>query len=115
MSLTLAAPPLQDVMMPMVQKIAASGVNMKAVVAEHILPCAVAAATERGGFSFFIGHAMKMLEKYPGGMPRARVFAHAVKSIASPDQWKDWHPIVKANLSPSLYATIKAECDFEDI
>lgn len=85
------------------------------MVNEHILPCAVVSAKEGDGMEFFLGYAMQMSEKYPGDNPRARIFAHATATAASPEQWKEWHPIIKANLSPALYAKVKAECDFDDI
>lgn len=89
----------EDVMMPKVMALKQSGVNLKQEMATKILPAALA-----GDFKFFVTFAMTTLEKHSGGMPRARVFAHALWGVATDTQWDTWEPWVKEGLSDSLFA-----------
>ncbi|EDQ86244.1 uncharacterized protein MONBRDRAFT_28495 [Monosiga brevicollis MX1] len=100
----------EGVMMPCVSKLAASGFNLRQAMREHLLPAAV-----KMNIDHFVGYAMRVLEAHPGNMPRARVFAHALQFSATEEQWKAWHPIVKANLSPALYASICEEVGWEPV
>ena len=104
----------EDVMMPKVMAMAKEGLSLKTIMKDDLLCCVPASEME-----FFVGFAMKMLEKYPTAddgavMPRARVWSHALSTVASEEEWKVWHPYVKASLSPELYAKIKAEVEWGD-
>lgn len=101
----------EGIMMPKVAAMREKGVPLKKVMQEELLSCAIG----KNDMEFFVGFAMRMSEKYPGDMPRARVWAHALSAAATDAQWKEWHPIVKKNLSPELYAKIKDECDWADV
>jgi hypothetical protein len=90
------------------------GLSLKTIMKNDLLCCVPSIEME-----FFVGFAMKMLEKYPKDedgtvMPRARVWSHALSAVASEEEWKVWHPYVKANLSNELYAKIKAEVEWGD-
>lgn len=98
----------EDVMMAKVVAMKKQGEDLKKIMAEHILPC-----VEESEMNFFLSFAMLMLEKHAEGRPRARVFAHAASTVATPDQWRAWHPIIKANLSPALYDRVSVECGWE--
>ncbi len=59
--------------------------------------------------------AVSRLPRSPGDMPRARVWAHALSTVATEEQWKQWHVYVKQNLSEPVYNKIKAECEWHDV
>lgn len=101
----------EGIMMPKVMAMKEKGVPLKKVMQDELLSCAIG----KKDMDFFVGFAMRMSEKYPGDMPRARVWAHALSAAATEAQWKEWHPIVKKNLSAELYAKIKDECDWADV
>ncbi len=89
--------------MPRVQQLAECGLPMRKHMAEDILP----AASRSGHMEFFVEYAMRMLEKYPGDTPRARVFAHALQVCASSDEeWKSWHVVIHRALSPEKYKEV---------
>ena len=93
----------EDIMMPNVQKMAKAGEPMKKYMVEEILPTVL-----DDDFEFFVKYANQMLEKYDGGMPRARVFDHALWAAATPDQWKVWTKWIEESLSDkAIYAEIQ--------
>jgi hypothetical protein len=48
---------------------------------------------------------MQVLEKHSNGMPRARVFAHALWGLAkSASEWDELQPWIEDGLSPQLYS-----------
>jgi hypothetical protein len=81
---------------------AMKGANLKALMADELLPPALASAD----FRFFVEFAMRKLEKHHEGKPRVRVFAHALAACATPEQWAEWEPWVRGALSPELYEEI---------
>lgn len=95
----------EEVMMPKVQELAQQG-KAKDVMITHVLPLATA-----GDMTFFVGFAMRILEKHHGGNPRARVFAHALQAAATDKQWARWRKIVRRNLTAEAYAKMKEEID----
>jgi hypothetical protein len=52
---------------------------------------------------------MEMLEKHDGGKPRARVFAHALQTVATAEQWPQWREWIKKGLSEEGLATVEGE------
>lgn len=95
----------EDVMMPQVQAMAKAGVPLKKVMAEDLFP-----AVHPDEEEFFISHAMKTLEKHPQGMPRARVWAHALWSVSTPEQWAVRREYVRAAVSEDLFKEIDGLC-----
>eukprot|EP00526_Cylindrotheca_closterium_P019637 CAMPEP_0113629792 /NCGR_PEP_ID=MMETSP0017_2-20120614/15471_1 /TAXON_ID=2856 /ORGANISM="Cylindrotheca closterium" /LENGTH=228 /DNA_ID=CAMNT_0000540215 /DNA_START=150 /DNA_END=839 /DNA_ORIENTATION=- /assembly_acc=CAM_ASM_000147 len=91
----------EDVMMPQVMKMAKSGVPLKKVMMDEILPM-VGEEEE-----FFLSHACSTLEKHSGGMPRARVFVHALWAASTPDQWAKRSEIAKGALSEPVWTEIE--------
>lgn len=100
----------EKVFMPMVQKLAKSGANLKKIMQREVLPAATKNPEE---FAFFVTFAMQILEQHPGGNPRARVFAHALSHVASDLDWLVWGEHVKNGLSEILYKEIADECGFK--
>jgi hypothetical protein len=77
-----------------------NGENLKDLMNTDILPCARA-----GDFQFWVTTAMQVLEKHSNGMPRARVFAHALWGLAkSASEWDELQPWIEDGLSPQLYS-----------
>mmetsp|Transcript_47561 Transcript_47561/g.112150 ORF Transcript_47561/g.112150 Transcript_47561/m.112150 type:complete len:513 (+) Transcript_47561:78-1616(+) len=99
----------EGVMMPCVSKMAQDGVNLKEILVTDVLPC----IWDRPEFGFFVQAGAATLEKYPEGMPRARVFLHAISKALPPERWARALPYVKAGLSPALYKIVNAETDFD--
>lgn len=97
----------ESIMMPQVQAFAKKGFDLKKGVRQCLWP-----AIPAGEEGFFITFAMQILEKHPEGMPRARVFAHAVWAVSTEEEWTSRHAAVKEGLSPELYAKIAGECGF---
>lgn len=88
----------EKAMMPSIMKLAKSGKPIKKYMTEEIFPLVPEEHLE-----FFIKFANKMLEKHKEGMPRARVFNHALWAIATPEQWKLWSSWMEQVLSPHEY------------
>jgi hypothetical protein len=56
---------------------------------------------------FFFKHACVTLEKHDGGMPRARVFVHALWAVSTPEQWSKRKKFVKGGLAKSTWKEIE--------
>jgi len=98
----------EEIMMPKVQEMHKLGFPIKKNLAEDI----VSAAWDEVNFgSEFVQVACWVLEKHHGGMPRARVFIHALKSITDEQRWAKWLPYVKAGLSPEQYFLIDSQIE----
>jgi hypothetical protein len=59
-------------------------------------------------FEFFIKYANEMLDKHNGGMPKARVFDHALWAVATPDQWNQWSGWMKESLAEKTYEDLQS-------
>jgi hypothetical protein len=81
-----------------------SNVSLRDLMAVDILPCIA-----EDDMAFFLGFALRLLEQHAEGMPRARVFAHAVSAVATAEQWLRWHPVIKRSLSTALYNQVQEE------
>jgi len=99
----------ETIMMPAVSGMAQSGVNLKQMLQEDI----VRTIWDRPDFGFFVQAAASTLEKYPEGMPRARVFVHAIKMMLPPERYAKVLPYIRAGLSPSRFTIINAEADLD--
>jgi hypothetical protein len=90
----------EGIMMPCVSKMAKSGKhNMKQIMREEIL----ASIVDSKDFEFWIKYANEVLERHPEGMPRVRVFDHALWAVASPAQWEEWDKWIKETVSAATY------------
>lgn len=95
----------EDVMMPSIQAMAKAGEPMKKYMVEDILPT----VSESDDFEFFVKYANKVLEKHDGGMPRVRVFDHALWAAATPAQWAVWNKWIEESLEDGkLYAELQS-------
>lgn len=94
----------EDVMMPNIKKMMEAKEPLKKFMVVEILP------TIKGSpdFEFFIKYANTILEKHHGGMPRARVFDHALWAAATPDEWATWSVWIKEALTNNTYAQLEA-------
>lgn len=100
----------EEVMMPKVAELVKAGHNMPLAIRSHMLP----AAGGDAHLSFFIEFAMRTLEKHHGGMPRARVFAHALAAAAGSEaEWARWRGHVQAGLSADAYANLGREIELD--
>jgi len=95
----------EDIMTPKVKELSKIGYNMGDILAEDLLTC-----LSPDDMPFFLEHAMHTLEKHHEGRPRARVFAHALFSVASPPQWREWRPMLQAGTSAELWSNIVMAC-----
>ena len=88
----------EKIMMPNVMKLTKAGKPMKKLMAEEIFPnCA------KEDQEFFIKFANKTLQNHEDGMPRVRVFDHALWAISKPEEWKLWDQWIKEVLSDEKY------------
>lgn len=92
------------VMMPSIKKMKMAGKPLKKYMCQDILPL-VSASPD---FEFFIKYANRILEKHSGGMPKVRVFDHALWAAATPDQWRLWSGWMKEALSEKAFAELEA-------
>merc|ERR1712150_82439 len=92
----------EEIMMPTVQKMVKGGMNVKAILQDHLLACSWA-EEQYEEFKTWITEGCKTLEKHQGEKPKVRVWVHALMAISSADQWKVFLPAVKAGLSDSVY------------
>jgi hypothetical protein len=63
---------------------------------------------------FFLSHACVTLEKHNGGMPRARVFVHALWAASTPEQWSKRKEIVKGALTKPTWKEIEGIIQVKD-
>ncbi len=94
----------EDVMMPSIQKMMIAKLPLKKYMCEDILPI-VSGSPE---WEFFVKYANEILEKYNDGMPRARVFDHALWAVASPEQWAAWSGWMQEVLTEKTYGELLA-------
>eukprot|EP00511_Aplanochytrium_stocchinoi_P008212 CAMPEP_0204855586 /NCGR_PEP_ID=MMETSP1347-20130617/17083_1 /ASSEMBLY_ACC=CAM_ASM_000690 /TAXON_ID=215587 /ORGANISM="Aplanochytrium stocchinoi, Strain GSBS06" /LENGTH=232 /DNA_ID=CAMNT_0052001837 /DNA_START=35 /DNA_END=733 /DNA_ORIENTATION=+ len=93
----------ENVMMPCVQKMAKAGENL----VEHLQTQICNTCWDEDGFGAeFLTTGVRVLEKHHEGMPRARVWIHAIQTIANDEQWKKWLPAIKEGLSDKMFQEI---------
>lgn len=97
----------ETIMMPKVMEMKKQGQPLKKIMMEEIL-----AAIEDSEEAFFISHACKTLEKHHEGMPRARVFCHALWAASTESQWNSRKEIVKGAISVGLWNEIDGLTNF---
>lgn len=94
----------EDVMMPSIMEMKKAGEPMKKMMTQDILPL----VSETPDYEFFVKYANEILEKHDGGMPRARVFDHALWAASTPEQWKKVDGWIKETLKESTYQQLQA-------
>ena len=98
----------EGIMMPKVMEMQKAKMNMKDMMVNELL----ATVVDLPEFMFFVQHANYILDKHDGGMPRARLFDHALWVCATPEQWKEWNGWIKGTLSEERYKAIMDEISF---
>mmetsp|Transcript_16740 Transcript_16740/g.24751 ORF Transcript_16740/g.24751 Transcript_16740/m.24751 type:complete len:338 (-) Transcript_16740:84-1097(-) len=94
----------ESIMMAKVTEMAKSGENLKDMMRNEIF----ALIANSPDLKFFIQFANRILDTHPGGMPRARVFDHALYAIATPQEWTTWQTWIEASLTKARYAEVRA-------
>lgn len=92
----------ESIMEPKVKQLKMSGVDLKGVITNEVLALVVSSPD----FKFFVQHAVAVLEKHHGNMPRARVFSHALSACATTEQWEEWRAWIKESVSEKMYEDI---------
>ena len=59
-------------------------------------------------WEFFIKYSNEILEKHHGGMPRVRVFDHALWAAATPEEWAIWRGWIEETLTEGSYKELLA-------
>jgi len=94
----------EKIMMPAIQKLMKAGKPMKKYMLEDIFPLIADEDLE-----FFIKFANEILQKHEeGGMPRVRVFDHALWAIATREQWFVWDEWIQEVLSDEKYKELQS-------
>ena len=88
----------EKVMMPSIMKLATSGKPMKKYMLEEIFPL-----IPDENLEFFIKFANEILQRHEDGMPRVRVFNHALWGVASTEQWYVWDQWIREVLNDDKY------------
>lgn len=89
--------------MPAIMQMMKAGEPLKKYMIDDIL----AVIVNSPDYEFWIKYANQVLEKHHGGMPRARVFDHALWAAATPDQWQQWEEWIKDTLKDETYEELK--------
>jgi hypothetical protein len=94
----------EDVMMPSIKKMMMAKEPLKKFMVVEILP------TVKGtpDWEFFIKYANTILDKHNNGMPKARVFDHALWAAATPEEWTIWSAWMKEALTEKTYKQLEA-------
>jgi hypothetical protein len=90
-------------MMPLVSKMAQTGHNLKEYMQTEILPL----VSNDPDFEFWVRYANDVLERHAEGMPRVRVFDHALWAVATPEQWAVWDKWIQETLSEEKYKEVQ--------
>ena len=93
----------ESIMMPKVMEMKKAGVNLKQVMIDELL----ATVVDHPDFEHFIRFGNKILEKHSGGMPRVRVWDHALWAVATPEQWAVWDQWIKESVKPETYEQLQ--------
>ena len=91
-------------MMPKVMEMKKMGKPLKKYMKEELL----ATIVNTPDFEFFVKFANEILERHSEGMPRVRVFDHALWAVSTPEQWKVYDKWIKDTLPDKSYQEIQA-------
>mmetsp|Transcript_1029 Transcript_1029/g.2432 ORF Transcript_1029/g.2432 Transcript_1029/m.2432 type:complete len:273 (-) Transcript_1029:365-1183(-) len=93
----------EGVMMPRVMEMVKSGVSLKVVMKTEILPL----VEEGDDFEFFVKFANETLNNHLGGMPRVRVFDHALWAVVEPSKWEIYDKWIKDTVTSDQYEELQ--------
>jgi len=101
----------EAVMMPLIARI--PGPEKARFIATEILPGGV----RTGDFDHFVSHGTASLATHgsaeqPAAVA-ARVWAHALRSVTTAEQWEVYRPLVKAAMPAALYEAANAAADLD--
>mmetsp|Transcript_22344 Transcript_22344/g.62330 ORF Transcript_22344/g.62330 Transcript_22344/m.62330 type:complete len:270 (-) Transcript_22344:340-1149(-) len=96
----------EGVMMPRVMQLKKNGTNLKQVMKTEILP--LVGDVDSEDFEFFVRFANETLNKHTGGMPRVRVFDHALWACVEESTWKKCDEWIKESVSDEHYSQLQA-------
>ncbi|KAL7570916.1 hypothetical protein ACA910_002549 [Epithemia clementina (nom. ined.)] len=88
-----------EILMPKVNDMAERNLNLKKFMKKEIL----AAISDSFGFESFLRYAFATLETHHGGMPRVRVYGHALWTVATPKQWGKWQLWIQESVSKQSF------------
>lgn len=88
----------ESVMMPALQRLSKEGQPMKTFMCRDVFP-----SIPKGEIEFFIKFANQVLVQHEDGMPRVRVFNHALWAAATKEQWSQWQVWIQESLSPEKF------------
>jgi hypothetical protein len=98
----------ETVMMPLVGKLP-TGPQRAQIIASECMSHGIAT----GDFDFFVQHGIHSLSTVGSTANTAatatRVFAHALQSLCTVEQWKHYFPIVRDAMPGDIFAAINAE------
>ena len=92
-----------EVLMPKIYDMADRNLNLKKFMKRDIL----GAISDSFGFETFLRYGFTTLEKNHGGMPRVRVYGHALWTVASPKQWEKWQGWIQDSVSTQSFEELK--------
>ena len=88
-----------EVLIPKVYEMAERKLNLKKFMRRDVL----GAIVNSFGFESFLRYAFKSLEIHHGGMPRVRVYGHALWTVATPRQWDEWEVWIQESVSSETW------------
>ena len=94
----------EGIMMPKVMEFVKGGHDLKLYMKTELLASITGDATE---MDFFVKYANDVLERHPEGMPRVRVFDHALWAVSTEDEWKVYDAWIKDTVSPKTYMELQ--------
>jgi len=93
----------EDIMMPQVMGMKKRGLPLKKFMIEELL-----AAIPRDDMEFFVSFANQVLDRHSNGMPRARVFDHALWAVSTPEQWETYDLWIQKSVGEEAYKELQA-------
>jgi hypothetical protein len=96
----------EDIMMPLVARLPAPKAPLFA-------SWCVTAGIAHGNFEHFVAHGVQSLAAYGSAkntpVGATRVFVHALKTVCTPAQWKQYLPVARGAAPPEIWAGVLAE------
>ena len=96
----------EDIMMPLVARLPAPKAPL---FASWCLTAGIA----HGGFDHFVAHGVQSLASYGSAkntpVGATRVFVHALKTVCTPTQWRQYLPLARSAAPPEVWAGVLAE------
>jgi hypothetical protein len=96
----------EDIMMPLVARLPQPKAPL---FASWCLTAGIA----HGGFEHFVAHGVQSLAAHGSAkntpVGATRVFVHALKTLCTPSQWRQYLPVARAAAPPAIWAGVLAE------